>query len=115
MNDILDQNKSENKRLRNQKLLNTLVFILIVLIILFAILKAWLDYQAMHTFFVSSYTVVNVSRGLLNFSVILTLGLAPSLYLRIKKNPKTSTLCLAAFFLGALLVKDLIHFDRLIF
>lgn len=99
--------------MKNPSRLNLLLIALFLFIDLVAIFLVQQYKSQSLSSLLPSYIPILRHSGLINFCVIITAGLIPGVYLRIKKKYTISTLCLLGFFLIGLVLKDGVHYYKL--
>ena len=97
MNELLDQHKFTSKVNRNYlKLLNTIVILLSLLVVSLIAWKIWGTKNSTSPY-LPQYTIYYVHSTLINFMVIVSVGILSGLVFRAMKHYATSSFVLLAF------------------
>ena len=104
--------------IKNPKLTNLIVILLVLLGAVYLIIRIWYDTKTLGSPFLPKYTFVFIYRMHINVMCFVLAALIPAVFLRIRKKYAISTLVILMFFLIGLILKEEVliyqHFYALI-
>lgn len=116
MTELLDKrDKQPDKCKHKYKLINSILIVTLISFLFFIIIKISNDWIYKESPFLPNYTIIYVNGILINYSVFLSFGLIPGLYLRSKGKYAISSYIIVVFIILGFLLKDVVKYYEFLY